>query len=88
MAKTTFASLYPTLAELVECGMQIDVNVGGYHLKIASLCDESGMICQLFRSRARQRKKLLQKQEELEQLYADSDDMSAFITSYTSRGLP
>jgi hypothetical protein len=46
MARATFASLYPTLAELVECGMQIDVNGGGYHLKIASLYDESGMICQ------------------------------------------
>ena len=42
----TFSKLYPTLAELAGRGVQIEVNGGGYHLEIASLYDDSRMICQ------------------------------------------
>ena len=41
-----FAELYPTVAAIVENGVGLQVNGGGYDLQIAALYEESRMICQ------------------------------------------
>ena len=41
-----FSALYPQIASLLADGATLDVNRGGYDLQIASLYDDSQIICQ------------------------------------------
>lgn len=41
-----FSSQYQMVAALMENGVELQVNGGGYGLQIAGLHDEGGMICQ------------------------------------------
>ncbi len=47
---TTFSSLFPNIAELLDDGCELEIHGGGHGLKVTSICDGQQIVC-MFESR-------------------------------------